>query len=547
METVGDRVTLRELVPPVVGLLLFGILISDACVGIGYDLPRQIYFESSFYLALLNQSPVAVFFAVANLALVAWLFVPARGGRLSWDLIDRVGSLRWPIFIVAGTFAWAYAGYQYNYYFDQSHVWDRWILILLWLGILRSPLLIPIFLLAMIVSRGQFLHPISDLIPIGDELPIRVLGIVAVCAVWNACVKGLATRDRRRRLASIQTTTLVYSILCLVGFYYSFAGSSKLRLGASLIDWIRFNHLENLFVATYLNGWLNFLSPSRVLELADLLRSLSIPISIGTLVIEIGMAFLLLRQRGTLWLLATVASMHLGILVTSGIIFWKWMVLDLCLFGWLWGRRNDLQIARMYSRSGFIVSLVMIGLLSIGIGKHPFSWWNTKLVRLYEVEVLDASGNVYLVDYSDFSPYTLSDSYDTRVRRAPTFVFGFSVSQALMELLEETNPESLRQILAKPKAGNARSDNDLKRRSFTNFMRRYFKSRNALPRRNVVPFLIPAPSVHNRYLSGPNLYRDQAPIVEAHLRFREIYYSGSELYTMHDEVVFSVPIPPPDD
>ena len=48
--------------------------------------------------------------------------------------------------------------------------------------------------------------------------------------------------------------------------------------------------------------------------------------------------------------------------------------------------------------------------------------------------------------------------------------------------------------------------------------------------------------MHNRHLSAPNLYRDQAPVVEVQLRFKEIYYTGSELLTLRDAIVYRVPI-----
>lgn len=60
-----------------------------------------------------------------------------------------------------------------------------------------------------------------------------------------------------------------------------------------------------------------------MLELADWIRRISIPISATAQMLELGMLFILLRQRGTLLLLAAISSMHLGIVIMSGIIYWK--------------------------------------------------------------------------------------------------------------------------------------------------------------------------------------------------------------------------------
>lgn len=150
-----------KLVPKVVGLLLFGIYFERVFDVLTSDMPRQIFFESSFTAALLSRMPLGMAVAIASVALMVWLFSPAGRGHLAWDQVDRVGGLRWPILVVAMTLAWAYAGYRYNYYFDQSHVWDRWLIVALLFATLRSPLLIPFFVFEVLLSRAQFDHPLT--------------------------------------------------------------------------------------------------------------------------------------------------------------------------------------------------------------------------------------------------------------------------------------------------------------------------------------------------------------------------------------------------
>jgi len=159
--------------------------------------------------------------------------------------------------------------------------------------------------------------------------------------------------------------------------------------------------MENLFVASYLNGWLNHLSETRILELAEWIRSISVPIAAMTLIIELGMLFGLLRQRGTLLLLAAVSSMHVGIVIMTGIIFWKWMILDLSLLAWLWFWRKHEEVRCIYSRSNFIVSLLLIAAVTAAFHENRFAWWNTKWIKIYEIEARDEAGNRYLVDYAD--------------------------------------------------------------------------------------------------------------------------------------------------
>ncbi len=540
-----------KLVPKVVGLLLFGIYFERVFDVLTSDMPRQIFFESSFTAALLSRMPLGIAVAIASVALMVWLFSPAGRGHLAWDQVDRVGGLRWPILVVAMTLAWAYAGYRYNYYFDQSHVWDRWLIVALLFATLRSPLLIPFFVFEVLLSRAQFDHPLNAVTHIGDELSLRVLGVVVGCALWNALQDGLkAVRSIPRTIlfekwldsARIPTHAVVYSVLCMIGFYYVVAGLGKMTLGLNAFDWMRFSHLENLFVASYLNGWLHFLSESRMLELAEFIRILHLPISMTTLMIELGMSFILVRRRGTLLILAAASAMHVGIVVTTGIIFWKWLALDFSFLVWLWLRREDEEIGCMYSPSKFILSVLVIGGLVAGFQLNKFSWWNTKWIMIYEVEVLDEEGKSYLVDHADFSPYAFFDVYRPRGRRNQTRVYGLTLHQHLMNFFEEADPDSLKKFGSSGPGRKISPDRARRARRFNDFMSRYFRNRNRDPGQSVPPFLLPSPAMHNRHLHGPNLYKDQGPVIEVRLRFKEFYYSGSELRRMRDEIVYSIPI-----
>jgi hypothetical protein len=301
--------------------------------------------------------------------------------------------------------------------------------------------------------------------------------------------------------------------------------------------------MENLFVASYLNGWFQDLPEARVLELADSIRSVSVPIAAATVILEVGMVALLLRPRVTLLLLGAIASMHLGIVLMSGIVFWKWLALDLALLVWLWRRRKSEELGRMYSLPGFVISLVLIAGIIAGFGENRFSWWNTRWIQVFEIEAVDAAGNTYLVDYSDFAPYTLFDLYEHEERRIQTRVYGMSLDQRLMEMLEVTDAQELGAFFSGPgKSGDAPAQRTQKR-IFSDFVKHHFQHRNQTPGRTVAPFWLPSPSLHNRYLSAPALYRDQVPIVEVRLRVVEIYYSGSALHRIRDQVVHTVPIP----
>ena len=117
----------------VAGLLVVGVAFSAAFSAVEAQLPRSIYFEPSYTLSLVAHAPLAFLLALISIAFSCWLYLPAGRGRFTWRQIDDAGGLRWPIFVVVATLAWSYSGHGYNYIFDQSHVWDRLLLVLLML------------------------------------------------------------------------------------------------------------------------------------------------------------------------------------------------------------------------------------------------------------------------------------------------------------------------------------------------------------------------------------------------------------------------------
>jgi len=177
---------------------------------------------------------------------------------------------------------------------------------------------------------------------------------------------------------------------------------------------------------------------------------------------------------------------------------------------------------------------------------NHFAWWNTRWIKIFEVEVLAADGNEYRVDHADFAPYTLFDIYRPGSRRVQTHVYAMTQNQRLMQGLEDVDAKGLERFFSSAPAGGDGSVQHRDRALFADFASRYFSHRNQRPDQRAFPFWLPSPALHNRHLSGAALYRDQSPVVDARLRFRELYRSDSELHVMRDEVVCRVQIPAPD-
>ena len=94
-------------------LLVAGVGIEHAVFAFERWIPRTIYFEPSFTLALLGSVQWLVLPVLLLTAPLFW----RRSNHLDWDAIDSIGGFRWVVFGVAVAMCWSYAGYPINHYF----------------------------------------------------------------------------------------------------------------------------------------------------------------------------------------------------------------------------------------------------------------------------------------------------------------------------------------------------------------------------------------------------------------------------------------------
>jgi hypothetical protein len=317
------------------------------------------------------------------------------------------------------------------------------------------------------------------------------------------------------------------------------AGIGKLELGAKPLDWVTQSHMDNLFIGAYLNGWHASLSEARALELAHWIRPLSIPIAAASLALEVGMLFVLTNRWATVALLGGVIAMHLSIAALIGVFFWTWALAAASLLAWLiWSWKSE-GVKRIYSPANAAVSVGLTASLVLVFPGEPFAWWNSKWSTFLELEAVDRDGNVYRVDYTDFSPYLLVSFWKPYGPSIPGW-YGGTPIQNVMQKLESVEPETLKKSndsLWAAGRGPVQRDPAL-----DEFIGRFFRNRNRNLERRIPP-LPPPPTIRMRDPRGGTPYRDQAPVVEVRVRYVEKYYTGSSLYPLRDSIVHIIPIP----
>lgn len=223
-----------------------------------------------------------------------------------------------------------------------------------------------------LVERALVPH-ISGL-PIGslDIYPVYEVALfLGVCAAIAAGARryapALASEERYLTLTWITALGLHFG-----NYFYS--GVAKLQMSGPWLAWVFENATNDtaLLAAWYNGRWLLSGDPALTIQLAETLGSLNTPINAFVLLIQIAAPLAILRLG---WIkLQTILYdlMHIGIFFIVGIMFWKWILLNLAfLISARWLARN--QYDAMAKAMG--VAAVILGVFVAQTAQ--LAWYNT--------------------------------------------------------------------------------------------------------------------------------------------------------------------------
>ena len=287
--------------------------------------------------------------------------------------------MRWVLAILAVTLGLSFSTYSYNYFLDQPHYVDRGLLMGLSLLTAVHPFFLPLFLLQAYVVTGQFNHPLvyswTDKI-----LLFQLLGLAVVF---------LPIKLINRRAGFVPYLVVALSVIAT---FYFVPGIGKVKL-----NWLSINHTANIVGAAHFqNGWL-IVDPSWYHWIREITTKTDWLLKSMTLAIEVGTVFVLGRRWLAAALLAGCALLHVGIFVTSGIFFWKWIVVDLAFGFVILGLREPLT-GRLFNSRQLVVGLCFIGFYGFSSPRVVnLAWYDSNMMFRFEIAAIGGSGRSYEV------------------------------------------------------------------------------------------------------------------------------------------------------
>lgn len=513
-----------------IGAVLAFFLPLDTFLTYSASLPAAAYREPALVLELARSIGVYKLAAITAAGLVL-----LRYGALaaSWRALESGASLRLFVVFLCALIAWPFVTYGYNYYFDQSHLGERLVLLALVPLIWWRPLFVYPYLLLVYVLMHQLVEPSLG----GSTILAHKIHVLRVIGMFGSAFLVYALSGYRKAGA------LTFLICCQVAAAYWLPALAKIELG-----WLSGTHLQYILPAAYAHGWLSFLSPSEVARLAAAFAPVDLPARAAVLAVETACLFFLWRRSFSIALLLVVIVFHLGVFALYGFFFWTWIGLDLALLALLIATIPP-RAGPVYGADRFVLSILLIGFGAFWARPPELGWYDTPLSYTYRLTARTSSGDEVRLHPRFFAPYedifTMgSFAYLSKEPRLPIGPYGVTYDTAARDLLNAArNEEDVFRV--EKRTGLSRYDPD-RAAAFHEFIRRFVANRNRRPARLSTVYAAHAPLQFWSFTGEiPDLQNER--VREIVVTEATTFFDGERLAVLREQEVARIRIPAGDE
>lgn len=329
------------------------------------------------------------FFPVLILFVFSFPFIK----NFNWYKIDNYKIVRLFILLVSATIFWEQFFLEYNYFTDQSLILEKGILLIALVLIYFNPIFVILFLVQSLLIWQSYQIPLGNF-HFTDIRPVFEILILFISYLFV------------NKFKIIHSNLFILLALALHASNYFVPGIAKIEISPNGWEWIVENELSNLFISSYVNGWLGFLSEDLILDIAQIINKTQIPIQLLTILIHLGSIFLLYRKKITMTLFICFELLHFGIFLASGIFFWAWILVN---FGFIFLIKQlpKESLEFIYSKKVKNFFLLIVLLSPVFFSPKPLAWWDSNLNTVYDFIVTTKNEEKIKLNRNDFSPYDL--------------------------------------------------------------------------------------------------------------------------------------------
>ncbi len=273
-----------------------------------------------------------------------------------------------------------------NWYFNQFHLVDRIILIVLFILALYRPAFVLLFWFFALLFIKQLQFPSIFYYTFTDKQIFY--DIILFVFLWISV----------RPFGKLDSTFFYVSIWGMFSIWYFMAGYGKLE-----IAWWE-NNVTNLFLSSLPYGWL-YSWPQTQKFLLSLLDQFNTILTILTLVAELSVIFFFIHRFFAIFLVGLLWSMHLFIFLASGVFFWKWMVFLIAMATVLFVFKDEIR--SVFQLRYFLLSTLIVLFFGFVLGATKLSWLDSGVVNFHTITLDSKISKVenLRLDATFFAPY----------------------------------------------------------------------------------------------------------------------------------------------
>ena len=501
-----------------VGLLVVAYLAIRTPLFKFTKLPEELYGHPSILLASFQHLPMLIVWGF-----VGW-FVWQTWANCRWATVDPSQRVKMLLGCVTGILAWTFSTYDYNLYFDQGHLFERIGLVLLGMGVWWRPTFLAPFLMLVYLITHQFDAPVSctwtDKRALFDVLALGVAYLTV--RLWR----------------NLSPNVLLMAILALVGANYFIPGWAKMIAGWPFVE-----RLDNLFVSSYLNGWWGQVSEGTILSIANTVARWNWFFVWSSLILELAAVLMLWNRPACVALLLGCVGLHGMIFLSTGILFWKWILLDLILSVVVLIRDPDQEFP-LFSRNVRWWGVGLVAFSPLYFSPIWLGWYDTELTDLYHLQVVGDSGKTYNMPRNWLTPYEVFFAQDKFHFLIPDKVvvgrYGTTPSWEVMRRLDgRPTPEQAQQVCEE--LGESEYS-EKKIAAFDRFFTRYFETWNKGRRPHFVPTWLQTPHHIHAVVPGP-VWEGQENVTQVRVVHVRGLYQRDRVVELARQVVHEIDIP----
>lgn len=328
-------------------------------------------------------------FTVSVFAIVLGLGFLYR--QSAWDQLENRHHLKIFMLILCFAIFWEQAFYDYNFYLNTDFLVDKAFLLIFAALVLIHPSFLFLYIIVGLVIWKSLMFPLgyfhwTDIRPAFEIILLFVAFLLT------------------RGVKNVNTSIFIFLAITLHAANYVAPGIAKIEISPNGWEWTFLDNLNNLFVSSYINGWLAFIDEKMVLQIASILDKTEIVITILTMAIQLGALFLLYTRRISIFFFIAFELLHLGIFFASGIFFWAWIIVNLG-FIYLVKELSKSHSDFLYDKSTFILFIIVVFLSPLYYKSVPLGWWDIRVNTTYDFYATLDDNKTIKLNKNDFSPY----------------------------------------------------------------------------------------------------------------------------------------------